>query len=419
MTIVGRRRARIRKQHQQSVPVTQGALQPRLIVRAIAVTAATCGLALSAGLPHTASAQNATPQAAQGASTSYAIPAGPLAPALRNLASSANVLLTFTEDQTSGKRTRGVNGRYTPGAALAALLAGTGLEAARQDNGGYLLRPAPASDTTLPDVKVSGNALDGTTEGSGSYAASTATVGKIPVPIKEIPGSVSVLTRERMDDQNIATIQQGLRYVTGVGSVDYGDGTGYYRARGNQMGVQFDGVSIMNGLQYQQQFDMSMYDRVEVLRGPAGVTDDALGQPGGTVNLVRKRPQDQFHFSSETQVSTFGGVRQVLDAGGPLNAEGTLRGRAVIAGNNSQQSIDVTRNKNAMGYVALDYDFSPRTTLSFSGGYQVTKITGLDYGAPGVVNDDFTALIGRVPGSFRAGTSSATVTTAIPARPPA
>ncbi|WP_454691430.1 TonB-dependent siderophore receptor [Achromobacter aloeverae] len=407
MPIVGRRRAHSSSHHHSShhqhpVPLTRDAFQPRPLARALA--AATCGVALYAGLPviaqAQAQAQSAAPQA-QAATRSYDIPAGPLGPALRSLASSANVLLTFTEDQTSGKRTRGINGRYTPGAALATLLAGTGLEAARQDNGGYLLRPAPVSGATLPDVRVTGSAIsDATTEGSGSYAATTATVGKIPVPIKEIPASVSVLTRERMDDQNVATIQQGLRYVTGVGAVDYGDGTGYFRARGNQMGIEFDGVSIMNGLQYQQQFDMAMYDRVEVLRGPAGVTDDALGQPGGTVNLVRKRPQDAFHFSSETQLSTFGGVRQVLDAGGPLNQDGTLRGRVVLAGNNSQQSVDVTRNKNGMGYVALDYDFSPRTTLSFSAGYQVTKITGLDYGAGGVANDSGTALVGRVPGSY-------------------
>ncbi|MFC4278545.1 TonB-dependent siderophore receptor [Achromobacter aloeverae] len=401
MPIVGRRRARFtnqnRSQHSHPVPPRLAASQPRAVA---CVTAAACGLALYAGLPAPAQAQ-AGVTTAQAAAQVYDIPAGSLAPALRKLASSANVLLTFTEDQTSGKRTPGIEGRYTPDAALASLLAGTGLEAVRQDNGGYLLRPARIAAATLPDVSVTGKAIsDGTTEGTGSYAATTATVGKIPVPIKEIPASVSVLTRERMDDQNIATIQQGLRYVTGVGSVDYGDGTGYFRARGNQMGIEFDGVSVMNGLQYQQQFDMAMYDRVEVLRGPAGVTDDALGQPGGTVNLVRKRPQDEFHFSSETQTTTFGGARQVFDVGGPLNQEGTLRGRVVLAGNNWGQSIDTTRNRNGMGYVALDYDFSPRTILSFSAGYQVTKITGQDYGAGGVINDARTALVGRVPGSY-------------------
>ncbi|ARP79718.1 TonB-dependent siderophore receptor [Bordetella genomosp. 8] len=416
MLIAGRRRAHPDTPDRSTKADTRRAFQPRAIIRLLAAVG--CGTALYGAVPDHAWAQSA-PRSAPGSAAQPAgaaagqppqalatarqfdIPAGALAPALRSLASSANVLLTFTEDQAAGKRTAGISGRYTPRAALASLLAGTGLEAVQQDNGGYLLRPAPDTSTTLPEVKVTGSAVsDAATEGSGSYAANTATIGKIPVPIKEIPASVSVLTRERMDDQNVATIQQGLRYVTGVGSVDYGDGTGYYRARGNQMGIEFDGVSIMNGLQYQQQFDMAMYDRVEVLRGPAGVTDDSLGQPGGTVNLVRKRPQDEFHLSSETQISTFGGARQVFDVGGPLNEAGTLRGRAVIAGNNWQQSVDVTRNRNAMGYVALDYDFSPRTTLSFSGGYQVTKITGLDYGAGGVINDTRTALVGRVPGSY-------------------
>ncbi|WP_236095825.1 TonB-dependent siderophore receptor [Bordetella holmesii] len=351
-------------------------------------------LALASGLP----AANAQATATQTQAARFTIPAGPLAPALRALASSANILLSFTEDQTRGKTTPGIQGSYTPDAALAALLAGSNLQAVQQDNGGYLLRALPS--TTLPAVRVTGIiADDANTEGSGSYAATSATIGKIPVALREIPASVSVLTRQRMDDQNVTTIQQGLRYVTGVESIDYGDGTAYFRARGNQMGIEFDGVSIMNGLQYQQQFDMAMYDRVEVMRGPAGVTDDAIGQPGGTVNLVRKRPMDEFHLSGETQVGTFGSVRQMFDVTGPLNNEGTLRGRAVMAGNNSLQSTDDTRNKNGMLYAALDYDVSPQTTLSLSAGYQVTSIKGLDYGAPGVVNASGTALIGGLSGS--------------------
>lgn len=390
MFIAGRRIARATS----STLAAQAGFSP--VLRPVAQAVLVCGLALT--LPLAAQAQTAAAQA-QSAARPFNIAAGPLAPALRNLASSANVLLSFTEDQTRGRSTRGISGRYTPGAALNALLAGTDLEAVQQDNGGYLLR-AVADPATLSPVRVMGSSQDATTEGSASYGASSATIGKIPLPLRQIPASVSVLTRQRMDDQNISTVQQGLRYVTGVESVDYGDGTAYYRARGNQMGIQFDGVSIMSGLQYQQQFDTAMYDRIEVLRGPAGVTDDAQGQPGGTVNLVRKRPMDDFHFSSETQVGTFGSVRQMFDVTGPLNKEGTLRGRAVVAGNNSLQSVDDTRNRNAMAYVALDYDFSPSTTLAFSAGYQATKITAMDYGAGGVVNATRTALIGRVPGSY-------------------
>jgi outer-membrane receptor for ferric coprogen and ferric-rhodotorulic acid len=252
---------------------------------------------------------------------------------------------------------------------------------------------------SLPAVVVNAQA-DATTEGSETYRAKAATVaGKTEQPIKETPYSVSVLTRQRMNDQNMNTLEDALRYVTGVQSVSYGDGTAYYKARGNMLGIQFDGVSTVGGLQYLQQFDLAMYDRIEVLRGPSGVMDGA-GDPGGTVNMVRKRPQDQFHVSTETQVGSFGSARQVIDVTGPLNKEGTVRGRAVIVGSDALQSVERTREKEVMAYGALDWDIDPRTTLSLSAGYQVNPINGLDYGASGVANDTGTALVGRVPGSY-------------------
>ncbi|PQV54720.1 TonB-dependent siderophore receptor [Paraburkholderia sp. BL21I4N1] len=258
---------------------------------------------------------------------------------------------------------------------------------------------APGSN--LPVVTVTSTAdADASTEGSGSYAARSATVGsKVPVAIKETPASVSVLTRQRMDDQNMVTIQQALRYVTGVQSVDYGDGTAYFKARGNMLGVEFDGVPIVSGLQYLQQFDLAMYDRVEILRGPSGVMDGA-GDPGGTVNLVRKRPQDTFHVATETQAGSFGSLRQMVDVTGPLNKDGSLRGRAVLVGSDGLQSVDGVRQKEVMAYGALDFDITPRTTLSLSAAYQNNPISGLDYGASGIVNSDQSALIGRVPGSY-------------------
>jgi outer membrane receptor for ferric coprogen and ferric-rhodotorulic acid len=253
---------------------------------------------------------------------------------------------------------------------------------------------------TLPAVVVSATP-DATTEGSGSYAAHTATVaGKTEQSIKDIPNSVSVLTRQRMDDQNMTTIQDALKYVTGVEAIDYGNGTAYFKARGNLLGVEFDGVSLVSGIQYRQQFDLAMYDRVEVIRGPSGVMDGA-GNPGGTVNLVRKRPQDTFHVSTETQVDSFGSVRQMIDVTGPLNQDGSLRGRAVLVGADGLQSVNGTRSKKVMAYGAIDYDFDPRTTLSLSAGYQVSPLSGLDYGASGVYNSTLTALTGeRVPSAY-------------------
>lgn len=256
-----------------------------------------------------------------------------------------------------------------------------------------------AQSNVLPTVSVSATA-DATTEDSGSYVARNATVGgRTPTAIKEIPYSVSVLTRQRMDDQNLTTIQDALRYVTGVTSVNYGDGTAYFRARGTQLGIEFDGTSIVGGLQYLTQFDLGIYDRIEILRGPSG-TFDGAGEPGGTVNLVRKRPQKEFHIGTETQISSFGGVRQMVDVTGSLNKDGTLRGRAVIVGADQHQSIDRSRTKDVTAYGALDWDITPRTTLSLSAGYQVAPASGFDYGASAAFNNSLTSIVGRVPSSY-------------------
>lgn len=238
----------------------------------------------------------------------------------------------------------------------------------------------------LPAVTVtSTREVDATTEGSGSYGAQAATIaGKVPQKLQEIPNSVSVVTRQRMDDQNMTTLDDALRYTTGVQAVSYAD-TAYYSARGYLLGIEFDGVSLMSGVQYEPQLDLAFYDRIEVFRGPAGVMD-GTGNPGGTVNMVRKRPLDTFHVSTETQVSSFGGARQMVDVTGPLNKEGTLRGRAVIVGSDEHQSIDRYREKEGGFYGILEYDIDPRTTVALSAAHQVNADTGFDYGVGGMSN---------------------------------
>lgn len=143
----------------------------------------------------------------------------------------------------------------------------------------------------LSPVRVTGAAEKlsdpGQTEGSQSYTANTVTVGKTGANVRDIPNSVSVVTRQRMDDQNMVSVEDALRETTGVSAMTYGDGTAYFTARGYETDVQFDGVPANGALQYLPQFDLALYDRVEVLRGPAGLLQ-GFGSPAGTVNLVRK-----------------------------------------------------------------------------------------------------------------------------------
>lgn len=272
--------------------------------------------------------------------------------------------------------------------ALAAVVALSGKAYAQTSTGVSGTDGKAGVDAVLPAVTVNAKAeADATTEGSGSYAAQAATIaGKTPQALQEVPNSVSVVSRQRMDDQNMTTLQDAMQYTTGVTSVPWGD-SAYYTARGYQLGIEYDGIPLFNSVQYQLQLDLAFYDRVEVFRGPAGVMD-GLGNPGGTVNMVRKRPLDTFHVSTETQVTSFGGARQTVDVTGPLNKDGTLRGRAVIVGSDEHQSLDGSRDKEAGAYGILEYDINPRTTVSFSAAHQVNSDSGFDFGVGGMSNGE-------------------------------
>src|SRR5690606_11015511 len=128
---------------------------------AVALASLALSVALAAGAPALVHAQTAT-AAAGTAVADFRITPGPLAPALRQLASTANIMLTFTAEQTEGKRTAGVNGRHPAAGALALLLAGSGLRAEQLDNGAFVLRvdptqtPEASHAATLPVVMVTG-----------------------------------------------------------------------------------------------------------------------------------------------------------------------------------------------------------------------------------------------------------------------
>lgn len=203
-----------------------------------------------------AMAQNAA--ATQEVRQSYRIPAGPLAPALRNLAGSANLLLSFTAAQTDGKTTAGLDGSYTAPAALAALLAGSGLQAVPLETGGYVLRAAPRVSATrsevdawlLPTVKVTAQAnRSAATSGSGSYTARAVSIGRGEQSLKDIPQSISVVTRQLMDEQNITSVYDALASTTGITIVQSPQGGKYIYSRGFDITtVQYDGVPLNRGM---------------------------------------------------------------------------------------------------------------------------------------------------------------------------
>jgi hypothetical protein len=171
------------------------------------------GLAAGGALPRAALAQ-AGAAAASAAQRPFQVPAGPLAAALTAFAADAGISISAPPALVQGRRTQGVQGRLTVREALDRLLAGTDLQAQAAGEGGFVLRVVPEAtqaSMVLGEVKVTATAQAespwGSTSGYVARRASTAT--KTDASILEVAQSVSVITRDRMDDQGAGLFRHG------------------------------------------------------------------------------------------------------------------------------------------------------------------------------------------------------------------
>ncbi len=224
-----------------------------------------------------------------------------------------------------------------------------------------------AAESALPAVHVRGrDELDGTTEHSGSYTTRAITIGGTPQSLRETPQSVSVVTRERLDDQNATTLAEAMRGTTGMKVTPYGTGTDGIEARGYDLSSwQLDGTPVASGSGSWSSsfFDLALFDRVEVWRGPAGLLQ-GMGDPGGTVNLVRKRARATPGLQVNALVGSWDRYRAEADATGPLNDDASLRGRAVLAYERRDYFTDHAWSRKPVLYGTLEYDLRPGSTVS-------------------------------------------------------
>ncbi|WP_312998139.1 TonB-dependent siderophore receptor, partial [Achromobacter animicus] len=259
-------------------------------------------------------------------------------------------------------------------------LARSGLVAVPSGSGFIVRAPSDGGSSsdaaTLAPVTVTGRDL-ATTEGTGSYTTPAVTIGKNVQSLREIPQSISVVTRQLLDDQNLVNLDDAMRTVTGVtveaGSV--GGNHGNFYSRGYALDtIQVDGVNTpaSTGNDLSAGFGLAIYDRIEVLRGPAGLFQGA-GDPGGTVNLVRKRAQRDFAFSGQVMAGSWDRYYTEADITGPLDSDGRLRGRLVASYDDRRSFVDGVYTRKPLFYGTMSFDVTPDTTLTAGATYQQYK----------------------------------------------
>ncbi|WP_422419450.1 TonB-dependent siderophore receptor [Pseudomonas sp. GZD-222] len=357
------------------------ASRPAYPAKPLAVALFSTALIVQAGLVHPLLSKQGHAHAEE-ATRTYSIAAGPLGAVLSRFASEAGVVLSFGAELTQGRHSAGLQGTYSIEQGFAQLLGSSDLKVVRSSSGDYVLLPQP-QDTVLELGATSINAtgLGAMTENSDSYTTGAISVGsKIAQSIKEVPHSVSVVTRQRIEDQHLTTLTDALDKTTGVtlqkngaSGSSLGNDTNFYSRGFAVSNIQFDGGAPMDtsisGYGSISQLDLAQYDHVEFLRGIDGLYSGG-GNPGGTINLVRKRALDHNQLKFSASAGSWDTYRSELDVTGPLTQTGNIRGRLGMAYQNNQFFYDVANMEKHLFYGSLEFDLSPDTLLTVGGSYQ-------------------------------------------------
>lgn len=304
------------------------------------------------------------------------LPAQPLATSLTQLGQASGMRVIFDTQLVSGKQAPTVRGNLEPAQALQRLLAGSGLTASVEGNSARVMQPTQGA-VALDGININADAgIAGlaTTEGTRSYTTgSMNTATKLPLSIRETPQSVSVVTRQRMDDQGMNDVNDVVKYAPGVTLRKFGQDRQQFLARGFTIdNLMYDGLPISLGTFTQDtlsEADLAMYDRVEVVRGATGLMTGA-GNPSATLNLVRKRPTATPQVSITTSAGSWDRYRTEVDASNKLNDAGTIRGRVVAAYQDDKSFVDEREKQRQTFYGILEADLNDSTTWTIGASKQ-------------------------------------------------
>ncbi|RTM01102.1 TonB-dependent siderophore receptor [Ancylobacter aquaticus] len=339
------------------------------------------GLLASVALPGLALAQQ--PAGAAAARLAYDIPAQDLNRGVLKFAQRAGVQVFYDTAKLEGRRSSAVSGTLTPQEALSRLLAGTGLT----------YRFTAPNQVTIVDpsaTSAAGASADGTIQlgtidvqgdgGTVGYVATRSDVGtKTDTPLIETPQSISVVTRDELDDRDVQTLTQAVAYTPGVRTGQSGFDPRYDSFSIRGFDTTYNGI-YRDGLRWpganMSVFKIEPYgvESVTVLRGPSSALY-GLGSPGGLVDVTSKRPTEQAFGEVELQGGNYDWWQGQFDLGGPIDPDGQFLYRLTGLLRDAGSPNTLGGGVNDMTFIAPAVTWKPndQTRITFLGEYQESE----------------------------------------------
>ncbi|EIK98662.1 TonB-dependent siderophore receptor [Pseudomonas sp. M47T1] len=322
-------------------------------------------VAIALAVPMISTALQAAEQATQ--VRSYNLAAAPLASTLNQIASGAGLVLAVEPGLVAGKTSAPVTGQFDAAGALRQALAGSGLQLVQTSAGTFTLIATPEGTLALPDTNVNAASDSESAWGpvSGYLATRTAAGTKTDTALVEAPRSISVATRQQMDDRGVQTLEDAVKYMPGIVSASYGSDTRYdwLRVRGFEPTQFLDGLPLPKGVYATPKIETWDLDRIALLRGPAS---SLYGQtpPGGLLDMVSRRPSDEASHEISLQYGSDNWRQVDFASTGKIDDEGKfLYGISGVL-RDSGTEIDHIDNKRYNIAPSLTWNIDPDTKLT-------------------------------------------------------
>jgi catecholate siderophore receptor len=258
-------------------------------------------------------------------------------------------------------------------------------------------RPEQAPVAPKP-FEVSQDARTGTV---GYYSNSTSVATRTNTPLIDVPQSVSVLTKDFIQDQSTHSVTDLSRYVPGV-AVHQGEGN---RDELIIRGVDSSANFFVNGFRDDVQYYRDIYNTqsIEVLKGPSALVF-GRGAGGGVLNRTLKEADGVTRYEASAQTGSWGDRRVSLDAGQAVNENVAVRLNAFYEGADGFRDFNHLERYGINPTVTLKPDDDTKVKLSFEyyhdketadrGNPSIGIGTRFNPTSPFAPNGDFSAFFG-------------------------
>ncbi|MFC6841061.1 TonB-dependent siderophore receptor [Xanthomonas theicola] len=230
---------------------------------------------------------------------------------------------------------------------------------------------------------------------SGPYQADEVEGSKTGLDLRHLPQSVRVLPRQAIDDLGATRLDATLDYVGGISRQNgFGGLWDNFAVRGLPGNENTGSATLLNGLAanrgYNAPRDTANIEAIEFLKGPAAALYGS-SEPGGTLNIVSKRPQWRPGAALELSVGSHDAYRVAADGTGPLGA--ALAYRLNVALEDKRSIRAFVRSRRRFVAPALAWRLGEATTLHYDGEWLRQRVP-LDRGVVAVRGE-----LGAIPRS--------------------